>query len=62
VTKANFSGTSESAYRKDYAGGIANGAYYLKTCGFFSQFTQLNQTFQRTPLNIYPNIDLNALP
>ncbi len=62
ITKATFTGTGESVYRKDYAGGILNGTFYLKTAGFFNQFTPLNQSYQRQPINIPPNINIDTLP
>jgi hypothetical protein len=62
LTKATVTGSPESAYRKDYAGGIVNGVYYLKISGFFNDFTTLNQSYQRTPLGTPPAIDFNTLP
>lgn len=62
ITKATFTGSNEWKYRKDYAGGISDGTYYLRTAGFFSQFTPLNQIFQRQPVNMPPDINFDALP
>ena len=62
LTKATVSGSPESAYRKDYAGGILNGTYYLKISGFFNDFTTLNQSYQRPSVGTPPTTDLSTLP
>lgn len=62
ISKATLTGSNESMYRKDYAGGISNGTYYLKIAGFFSQYTPLNQAFERFPINVPPDIDFSTLP
>lgn len=61
ITKAAITGSNESRFRKDYSGGLSNMSFYLKTAGFFNQYTPLNQIFIRSASNIQPNIDFNTL-
>ncbi len=63
--KAQFTGdtTAKAAFRMDYAGGLtSNGRYFLKNCGFFSNFTPLNTTFLRPTPGKAPAIELGMLP
>jgi hypothetical protein len=63
LNEMRFSGdqTAHKNFRKDYAGGIQNEQFYLKNCGFFDEFTELNQNFSR-PLNgKVPEIDFSKL-
>ncbi|MFN8346614.1 MAG: DUF3472 domain-containing protein [Spirosomataceae bacterium] len=64
LTEAKFTGdaTARKNYRKDYAGGVTNGAFYLRNCGFFNDFVPLDGTFQRNAVNKAPNINFSALP
>jgi hypothetical protein len=64
LTKARFTGdnTAVKRFRMDYAGGLLNGTFYLRNCGFFPNYTPLQTSFERTPGNKQPQIDLNALP
>lgn len=64
LDKATFTidNTGRMNYRKDYAGGIANGSFYLENCGFFSNFTPARTVFSRTTRNQKPDVDLNKLP
>ncbi|MGV3656633.1 MAG: DUF3472 domain-containing protein [Chitinophagaceae bacterium] len=64
LTKARFTGDNTAAkrYRMDYAGGISNDTFYLRNCGFFSNYTTLNSWFERKATNRQPQIDLKALP
>jgi hypothetical protein len=54
--------TGRVNYRKDYAGGILDGSFYLRNCGFFSDFTPAKTIFTREKTNQKPNIDLSRLP
>jgi len=58
LTKATFTGdaTAKAKYRKDYGGGLNEGAFYLKNGGFFNKFTILNQTFVRKANGQQPQI------
>lgn len=54
--------TGRVNYRKDYAGGTVDGAFYLRNCGFFSNFTPAKTIFTREKTNQKPNVDLSRLP
>lgn len=64
LTSARFTGdnTAVKRYRMDYAGGLLNGNFYLRNCGFFSNYTPLQTTYERKPANRQPQINLNSLP
>lgn len=64
LTEAKFTGdaTARKNYRKDYAGGISNGSFYLRNCGFFNDFVPLDGTFKRDAANKAPDINFSALP
>lgn len=64
LTEAKFTGdnTARKNYRKDYAGGLSNGSFYLRNCGFFNDFVPLDGTFRRDAANRIPTINFSALP
>lgn len=64
LTQARFTGdaTAQKGYRLDYAGGVANGAFFLKNCGFFNESTPLKTEFSRPATGRAPVIDFKALP
>ena len=64
LTGARFTGdnTASKHYRMDYAGGLLNGTFYLRNCGFFSHYTPLQTSFERKRGNKQPQISLNTLP
>lgn len=64
LTEAKFTGdaTARKNYRKDYAGGVSNGSFYLRNCGFFNDFVPLDGTFKRNAANKIPVIDFSLLP
>jgi hypothetical protein len=64
LTSIKFTGdnTARKNYRKDYSGGSTNGTFFLRNCGFFSDFTELDQTFSRLPSGKPPKIDFSKLP
>ena len=65
VTAASFSAdnTARQNYRKDYAGGADEKAFYLKNCGFFNDFTPIATKFERKPAGkAHPTIDFSKLP
>jgi hypothetical protein len=64
LNKASFTtdNTGRVNYRKDYAGGTVNGAFYLRNCGFFDDFTVPRTVFTRKSTNQKPHIDLSKLP
>lgn len=64
VNKAKFTAdnTARTGYRMDYAGGEENGVFYLRNCGFFSDYTAVDSFFTRPLTNEKPDVDLNDLP
>lgn len=62
VAKFTGDATARKNYRKDFAGGTADKTFFLKNCGFFSDFTALDQSFTRPRLDKPPIIDLAKLP
>ena len=54
--------TAHKGQRKDYAGGVENGQFYLKNCGFFSQYVNYDTPFRRKVTGRKPVIDLKKLP
>ncbi|EKM48721.1 uncharacterized protein PHACADRAFT_33771, partial [Phanerochaete carnosa HHB-10118-sp] len=64
ITTGRFTGdaTANNAQRMDYAGGLENGHFYLRNCGFFSDFVPLNRDFTRLAAGTQPTVDVNTLP
>lgn len=64
LTQIKFTGdnTARKNYRKDYAGGVSGNIFYLRNCGFFNDYTKLDQLFERTPNGSPPKVDLTSLP
>ena len=64
LTRALFTGDNTAArqFRMDYAGGLKGDAFYLRNCGFFSDFTPLKTRFERPPQGKAPQVDLEELP
>lgn len=64
LTSVQFTGdnTARKAYRMDYAGGLTNGRFFLRNCGFFDVNTPLNSTFTRPAQKQAPTIDFSTLP
>lgn len=64
LTEARFTGDdiAKREYRLDYAGGEANGKFFLQNGGFFDQFTELNSMHQRNASGNPPVIDRQILP
>ncbi len=60
--KLTADATAHNGQRKDYAGGVENGQFYLKNCGFFSQFVNYDSYFTRKATGMQPVIDLMKLP
>jgi len=51
--------TARKDARLDYSGGVENGIFFLKNCGFFNDKTEMNQIFSRPTTNRPPQIDLS---
>lgn len=64
VNRAKFTAdaTARSGFRMDYAGGAKDGKFYLRNCGFFSDYTPVDSFFDRPLTNRKPNIDFSKLP
>ncbi|HTM97606.1 MAG TPA: DUF3472 domain-containing protein [Pedobacter sp.] len=54
--------TGNKGYRMDYGGGVNGEAFYLRNCGFFSDFTIPKTSFKRKTLDHKPIINFNYLP
>jgi hypothetical protein len=46
----------------DFEGGIDNGAFYLRNCGFFSPNTPYGTPLTRPAIGVAPDINLDSLP
>lgn len=57
-----FDNTAAKGYRMDYAGGIEQGRFFLKNCGFFNSYTPYRSLFERPKSNARPEIDFDNLP
>ena len=62
TARFTYDNTARKGYRKDYAGGVVNGSFYLKNCGFFNSNTSYNAVFQRPLTHRAPIIALDQLP
>lgn len=64
LTKAKFTAdaTARKDARLDYGGGVENGKFYLKNCGFFSENTVMDSMFKKEGENKAPTIDFKGLP
>jgi hypothetical protein len=65
VNDATFTAdaTANINYRKDYSGGVEKNLFYLRNCGFFSDFTTIKTSLNRQPSGTAePKIDFNKLP
>ncbi|MES2651619.1 MAG: DUF3472 domain-containing protein [Bacteroidota bacterium] len=54
--------TGNKGYRMDYGGGLNGNSFYLKNCGFFSDFTTPKTNFKRKMNEKKPIINFNYLP
>ncbi|WPQ66442.1 DUF5077 domain-containing protein [Chitinophaga sancti] len=64
LTTARFTAdaTATSDQRRDYAGGLDNGVFYLQNDGFFARYVNYNTNYTRTATGTPPAVDLNSLP
>lgn len=53
--------TARKESRLDYSGGVENGVFFLKNCGFFSDKTNIDQPFSRPKSGIHPVINFSEL-
>ncbi len=54
--------TARKNFRKDYGGGVSGNTFYLKNCGFYNDFTPIDQAFTRQATKQRPVIDFLKLP
>ncbi|MCB9285400.1 MAG: DUF3472 domain-containing protein [Lewinellaceae bacterium] len=54
--------TAQKGNRLDYAGGLEDGAFFLRNCGFFNERTEMDTELQRPSTGKRPEVDLEALP
>ena len=47
--------------RKDYAGGLENGRFYLRNGAFFPDYVPFNQNFNRPATGQQPTVNVNTL-
>ena len=64
LNQAKFTGdnTARTRFRMDYAGGLQGNAFFLRNCGFFSNYTPINSMFERPMLNKVPDVAFDKLP
>lgn len=64
LTKATFTAdnTARIGYRKDYSGGASDQQFFLRNCGFFNDYINYNQPFERKPTGKKPQVNLSQLP
>jgi len=53
--------TARKESRLDYSGGVENGMFFLRNCGFFSDMTKMDQSFSRPKTGKRPEIDFAGL-
>jgi len=63
ITKTRFTAdnTARKGARLDYKGGVQNGKFYLKNCGFFTGKTEINSVFERSKSGSKPEVNLLEL-
>lgn len=64
LTHAHFTAdaTARKGNRLDYTGGMQNGAFFLRNCGFFNERTEIDTGFERPATGKKPKMDLERLP
>lgn len=64
LTTCRFTGdyVATNAQRMDYAGGLENGRFYLRICGFFADYVPLVQSFSRPAIGLQPTVNVDTLP
>ena len=64
ITKMKFTAddTARKESRMDYSGGAENQSFFLQNCGFFSETTTIDSSFERQATGIPPIINFEDLP
>ena len=53
--------TARKESRLDYSGGVENGSFFLRNCGFFSDKTEMDHLFSRPKTGNAPQINFSGL-
>jgi hypothetical protein len=63
LTRARFTAdaTAQKGNRLDYTGGLQDGAFFLKNCGFFNERTEIDTEIERPPGGERPEVNLEGL-
>lgn len=63
VTNVKFTAdaTARKESRLDYSGGVENGVFFLRNCGFFNDKTDMDLHFSRPPTGKPPEIDFSLI-
>lgn len=63
MTQGTFThdATANAGVRMDFTGGVKDGKFFLKNCGFFNETTKGYTTFTRTAKGVAPKINFTAL-
>ena len=64
LTEARFTvdNTGRKEARMDFSGGVEEGRFFLKNCGFFNETTPADSHFTRPATGVKPDIDFNRMP
>lgn len=54
--------TARTGFRMDYAGGVKDGNFFLRNCGFFDDYTPIDSFFERPVSGKQPQIVFEKLP
>ncbi|MBT2563125.1 DUF5077 domain-containing protein [Pedobacter sp. ISL-68] len=60
LTTASYGGGHDA--RKDYAGGLLGGQFYMQTGGYFADFVETGVNFTKSASGSAPTIDFTTLP
>lgn len=62
-TKIQFTAdaTARAGHRKDFSGGVLNGAFFMQNCGFYDEYTEMDSWFEREATGTPPKIDFESL-
>lgn len=63
MTQAKFTAdaTARKGYRMDYGGGKDKNLFFLKNCGFFSDYTTIGEKFDKQASGKQPDIDFKLI-
>jgi hypothetical protein len=62
IAKFTADNTARKGSRLDYAGGVVDGQFFMKNCGFFDETVAIGSQFTRPKSNKKPDIDFDSLP